>query len=66
MILRAEFMEPLDLSRNELARQLHVDPRRANEIVNGRRAITADSVLRLSALFGKSPTFGWAYRRSTD
>ena len=56
-ILRTEFMEPMELSQNELARQLHVDPRRVNEIVNERRAITADSALRLSALFGNSPDF---------
>ena len=56
-ILRTELMEPLGLSQNELARQLHVDPRRVNEIVNERRAITADSALRLSALFGNSPDF---------
>lgn len=53
-ILAADFMEPLGLSQNALARALHVPPRRINEIVNGQRAITADTDLRLARYFGVS------------
>jgi len=56
-ILKEEFMEPLSLSQNRLAKALHVSPRRINEIVNARRAITADTALRLARFFGNSPEF---------
>lgn len=56
-LLRTEFMEPMGLSQNELARRLNVDPRRVNGIVNEKRAITADTALRLSKLFGTTPGF---------
>ncbi len=56
-ILRTEFLEPLDMSQNELARRLGVDPRRVNEIVNEKRSITADTALRLAALFDMTPDF---------
>jgi len=56
-ILKEEFMEPLSLSQNSLAKALHVSPRRINEIVNARRAITADTALRLARFFGNSPEF---------
>lgn len=52
--LRREFMEELGLSQNELARALSVPPRRINEIVHGKRAITADTALRLARYFGMS------------
>ena len=51
-ILRAEFLEPLGISQNRLAREIGVPPRRINEIVHGKRAITADTALRLSKFFG--------------
>lgn len=51
-ILREEFMIPLGLSQNALARALHVPPRRINEIVLEKRGITADTALRLSRYFG--------------
>ena len=51
-ILRTEFLEPLGLSQNRLAREIGVPPRRINEIVHGKRAITADTALRLSRFFG--------------
>ncbi len=47
-------MEPLGLSRSALAKALHVYPRRINEIVQGKRAITADMALRLARFFGTS------------
>jgi addiction module HigA family antidote len=51
-ILREEFMKPHGLSQNALARGLGVPPRRINEIVLEKRAITADSALRLARFFG--------------
>ena len=51
-ILQTEFLEPLGLSQNRLAREIGVPPRRINEIVHGKRAITADTALRLSKFFG--------------
>jgi antitoxin HigA-1 len=54
-ILREEFMRPLGVSINALARDLDVPPNRISEIVNGKRAITADTALRLGKYFGVSP-----------
>jgi addiction module HigA family antidote len=51
-ILHEEFMQPLGISMNALARELAVPPNRISEIVNGRRAITADTALRLARYFG--------------
>jgi antitoxin HigA-1 len=56
-ILREEFMKPLGLSQNRLGRDLGVSPRRINEIVHGKRSITADTALRLSRYFGTSAEF---------
>jgi antitoxin HigA-1 len=56
-ILREEFMEPLGLSINRLARDLDVPPARISEIVAGKRAITADTALRLERFFGVSAQF---------
>ncbi|HEY1790321.1 MAG TPA: HigA family addiction module antitoxin [Verrucomicrobiae bacterium] len=53
-ILREEFMKPRNLSQNALARALNVPPRRINEIVLEKRAITADTALRLARYFGTS------------
>jgi addiction module HigA family antidote len=54
-ILLEDFMKPLDLSINRLARELIVPPGRVSAIVNGRRSITADTALRLGRYFGVSP-----------
>lgn len=51
-ILSEDFMKPRNLSQNALARALNVPPRRINEIVQGKRAITADTALRLARYFG--------------
>ncbi|HVR81643.1 MAG TPA: HigA family addiction module antitoxin [Luteimonas sp.] len=51
-ILYEEFMQPLGLSMNALARDLGVPPNRISEIVNGKRAITADTALRIARYFG--------------
>ncbi|MGO9740453.1 MAG: HigA family addiction module antitoxin [Roseiarcus sp.] len=56
-ILSKEFLEPLGLSQTALARALRVPPRRINEIVLGKRAVTADTDLRLARYFGLSPGF---------
>jgi len=53
-ILFEEFMEPYKLSQNSLAKAIGVAPSRITDIVNGRRAITADTDLRLTRLFGLS------------
>ncbi|MGH8693009.1 MAG: HigA family addiction module antitoxin [Burkholderiales bacterium] len=54
-ILSEEFMKPLELSINALARDIDVPPNRISEIVAGKRAITADTALRLGKYFGVSP-----------
>jgi antitoxin HigA-1 len=56
-ILAAEFMQPLGLSQNALARALHVPPRRIDELVHGTSAVSADSDLRLARYFGLSEGF---------
>ncbi len=56
-ILLEEFMVPLGLGQNELARQLDVDPRTVNQIVNGKRSITAIMALRLARYFRMTPGF---------
>jgi addiction module HigA family antidote len=56
-ILLEEFLGPMGLSQNRLARDLGVPPRRINEIVLGRRRITADTALRLARYFSMSPGF---------
>jgi addiction module HigA family antidote len=56
-ILLEEFLEPMELSQNRLAREIGVPPRRINEIVLGRRSITADTALRLAKYFDLSPQF---------
>ena len=54
-ILLEEFMRPLGISMNALARDIDVPPNRVSAIVNGKRAITADTALRLGKYFGVSP-----------
>ena len=56
-ILREDFMEPLEISINRLSRDLAVPPNRISEIVNGKRAITADTALRLHRYFGVEAQF---------
>ncbi|KQV32723.1 XRE family transcriptional regulator [Rhizobium sp. Root1203] len=56
-ILLEEFLKPLELSQNALARALRVPPRRINEIVLGKRNVTADTDLRLARYFGLSDGF---------
>ncbi len=54
-ILLEEFMKPLGVSQNKLARDIDVAVARINDIVHGRRSITADTALRLGKYFGTSP-----------
>ena len=56
-ILREDFLEPLGVSINKLSRDLSVPPNRISEIVSGRRAITADTALRLQRYFGVEAQF---------
>jgi addiction module HigA family antidote len=56
-ILLEEFMKPLDLSGSELARHLKVPANRINDIVRGRREVSADTALRLARYFGTSAHF---------
>ena len=56
-ILREDFMEPMDISINQLSRDLAVPPNRISEIVNGKRGLTADTALRLERYFGVEAQF---------
>ena len=56
-VLREEFLRPLGISQYRLARDISVPPRRINEIVHGKRSITADTALRLARYFGTSERF---------
>jgi len=56
-ILMEEFLEPMGISQYRVAKDISVPPRRINEIVHGKRAITPDTALRLSRYFGLSERF---------
>ena len=56
-ILLLEFLEPLKLSQYRLSKDISVPPRRINEIVHGKRGITADTALRLARYFGTTEAF---------
>ena len=56
-ILLEEFLKPMSISQNRLALGISVPPRRINEIVHGKRRITADTALRLARYFGMSAQF---------
>ena len=56
-ILLEEFLKPLGISQYRLAVDISVPPRRINEIVHGKRAVTADTALRLARYFGNSEGF---------
>ncbi len=53
-VLLEDFLKPMGISQYRLAKEMHVYPRKINEIVHGKRAITADTALRLSRYFGTS------------
>jgi addiction module HigA family antidote len=56
-VLQADFLEPLGLTQYRLAKDTSVPPRRINEIVHGKRAISADTALRLARYFGTTERF---------
>lgn len=65
-ILLEEFLNPLHISQNKLARDIDVSPRRINEIVHGLRTITADTDLRLARAFGTSEGFWLGFQVDFD
>lgn len=65
-ILLEEFLKPLAISQNQLGNALGVSPRRINEIVLGKRSITADTALRLARYFGNSATFWMGLQMDYD
>jgi addiction module HigA family antidote len=65
-VLLEEFLKPMKLSQNRLALDIGVHPRRINEIVLGKRGITADTALRLSRFFGTSPQFWMGLQSDYD
>ena len=56
-ILIEEFLKPMGISQFRLAKDISVPPRRINEIVHGKRSVSADTALRLGRFFGISPQF---------
>jgi addiction module HigA family antidote len=65
-ILLEEFLRPMGLSQNRLALDIGVHPRRINEIVLGKRRITADTALRLARFFDNSPQFWLGLQNDYD
>ncbi len=65
-VLLEEFLKPLQLSQNKIARAIGVPPRRINEIVQKKRAITADTALRLARFFGVSESFWMGLQADYD
>jgi len=65
-VLLEEFLQPLDISQNRLARAMGVPPRRINEIVHGKRAVTADTALRLARALGTSEQFWMGLQADYD
>ena len=65
-VLLEEFLEPMEIGQYRLAKDISVPPRRINEIVHGKRAVTADTALRLSRYFGTSDRFWLNLQASFD
>ena len=65
-VLLEEFLKPMGLSQNRLAISIGVHARRVNEIVLGKRRVTADTALRLSRFFGTSPQFWMGLQSDYD
>ena len=65
-VLLEEFLKPMGVSQNALARAMAVPPRRINEIVLGKRSITADTALRLALAFGTSEQFWMGLQADYD
>ena len=65
-VLLEEFLEPMGISQYRLAKDISVPPRRINEIVHGKRSVTADTALRLARYFGTSDRFWLNLQASYD
>lgn len=65
-VLLEEFLKPMSISQNALARAIGVPPRRINEIVLGKRAISADTALRLARAFGTTEQFWMGLQADYD
>ena len=65
-VLLEEFLKPMDLSQNAIARAIGVPPRRISEIVLGKRGITADTAIRLAKHFGTSEQFWMGLQADYD
>jgi addiction module HigA family antidote len=65
-ILLEEFLQPMAISQNRIARDIDVSPRRINEIVHGKRAITADTAVRLAKYFNTSEAFWMGLQSDYD
>jgi len=65
-VLLEEFLKPMEVSQNALARAIDVPPRRINEIVLGKRTVTADTALRLARAFGTSEQFWMGLQADYD
>ena len=65
-VLSEEFLKPFSISQNQIARDIKVAPRRINEIVQGKRRVTADTALRLGIYFKTSPEFWMNLQSSYD
>ena len=65
-VLLGKFLEPMEISQSALARTIRVPPRRVNEIVLGKRAISAHSELRLARFFGTSEKFWMGLQADYD
>ena len=65
-ILLEEFLTPMAISQNRIARDIGVSPRRINEIVHGKRAITADTAVRLAKYFSTSESFWMGLQSDYD
>jgi len=65
-ILLEEFLLPMNISQNKLARDISVPPRRINEIVHGKRSVTADTALRLARYFGVTEQFWMGLQADYD
>lgn len=65
-ILLEEFLNPMEISQNKIAREIGVHPRRINEIVHGKRAVTANTAVRLAKFFGVSEKFWMGLQADYD
>lgn len=65
-VLLEEFLRPMGISQNKIARDIGVPPRRINEIVQGKRAVTADTALRLARYFDMSESFWMGLQADYD